>query len=455
MIAPLTHFAIEGVVWYQGETYSGLATEYRILFPALVRDWRRQWGQGDFPFLFVQLPNWDGSYLWAYTREGQAAALALPNTAMAVAIDAGAGRDVHVPNKQVVSHRLALAALKLVYGKKLVASGPIYDSMHVEGDRIRITFREVGSGLTFGDLLGKQPGLPPRPPSDRLKGFVIAGADNEGFPAKATIDGATVLVSSDRVPQPVAVRYAFEDNPDCNLYNQEGLPAAPFRTDDLPKARPADARPPTPVPAPVSPATAAVVSVHMAWNHDTTVPNGTLAGAPDPGRRVWNNLFAPGGNSLTEPTTRADNLLDSNGAATGINLALTGRNQAYRSETPDPNPVLLSYPGAGKYTAVLTGLDDSGGTLYDLYVYNHWYWGSGGVCVATTSIVEGIVPGDSENENIWDPGSLKYARLLREGVNYVVFRDVTPAAAGRIAVEADSSGGSLNSLQLVAHPKPR
>lgn len=173
---------------------------------------------------------------WASLREGQAKALALPNTAMAVAVDVGEKSNIHPKNKFVVAQRLALAAQHVAYGKSIVFSGPAYDSMKAEGKSLRVAFGNVGSGLVMGAALAL-PGGAASPAPAELKGFEIAGADKQWFVAKAVIDASSVVVSCDQVPQPVAVRYAWGDYPPCNLYNQEGLPAVPFRTDDWdPKA---------------------------------------------------------------------------------------------------------------------------------------------------------------------------------------------------------------------------
>ena len=240
MIAPLMPFAIKGAIWYQGEFNSGGngGFEYRTLFPRMIEDWREKWGQGDFPFVFVQLPNYgpldtqpsaEGRG-WRWTREAQLKALALPNTAMAVAIDVGDPEDIHPLDKFEVARRLVLAARRTAYGEQLVASGPIYHAMAVEGGAIRLSFHERGGGLGMGVSPLQLPGKV-RPAATELRGFGIAGADRNFVWAKAVIDGDSVVVSSDKVPAPVAVRYDFSNSPQGNLYNQEGLPAAPFRTD--------------------------------------------------------------------------------------------------------------------------------------------------------------------------------------------------------------------------------
>lgn len=223
MIAPLIPYSFQGAIWYQGESNAGNPAQYRVLFPAMIQGWRRNWGQGDFPFLFVQLANYMSTHeqptdtQWAQLREAQALTLSLPNTGMAVTIDIGTPNNIHPPNKQEVGRRLALWARHLSYGQDLVYSGPLYKSMVVEGKTIRLRFDHVGGGLVAK-------GGP-------LKGFAIAGADGRFVWADATIDGETVVVQSPEVAAPIAVRYAWDDNPVCNLYNQEGLPASPFRTD--------------------------------------------------------------------------------------------------------------------------------------------------------------------------------------------------------------------------------
>ena len=227
MIAPLIPYAIQGAIWYQGESNASRAYQYRKLFPAMIKCWRNNWRQGNFPFLFVQLANFravnsePSESDWAELREAQLMTLALSNTGMAVIIDIGEADNIHPRNKQDVGRRLALWALGKTYGKKLVYSGPVYKSMKVEGDKIILNFEHVGSGLV---AKGDEP----------LKGFAIAGAEKKFVWADAKIDGDTVVVGSSEVSGPVAVRYAWADNPVCNLYNKEGLPASPFRTDDWP-----------------------------------------------------------------------------------------------------------------------------------------------------------------------------------------------------------------------------
>jgi sialate O-acetylesterase len=225
MVAPLIPYGIRGAIWYQGESNADRAYQYRKLFPVMIQDWRRAWGQGDFPFLFVQLAgfvqDWSPKTTWAELREAQLRTLSLPKTGMAVAADIGDPYDIHPKNKQEVGRRLALAAQAIAYGKDVVYSGPVYESKTLEGDKIRLRFKHVTGGLT---AKGGKP----------LKGFEIAGEDRKFVPAQANIEGNTVVVRSDKVPRPVAVRYAWADYPECSLYNRAGLPASPFRTDDWP-----------------------------------------------------------------------------------------------------------------------------------------------------------------------------------------------------------------------------
>ncbi len=217
MIAPLPPFAIRGAIWYQGESNAGRARQYGRLFPAMIQNWRSDWGQGDFPFLFVQLCNFTSSGSWPELREAQLDTLSLPKTGMAVTIDIGDPRDIHPKNKQDVGKRLSLAAQSVAYGKDICFSGPLYKSMVVEGNKARLSFTHIGGGLAARD--------------GKLAGFTIAGEDKAFVPAEAKIDGPTLVVWSDKVARPVAVRYAWADNPECGLVNKEGLPASPFRTD--------------------------------------------------------------------------------------------------------------------------------------------------------------------------------------------------------------------------------
>ncbi|QDU78549.1 hypothetical protein Pla110_02530 [Polystyrenella longa] len=227
MIHPLVPFAIQGAIWYQGESNAGRAYQYRTLFPEMITNWREKWGQGDFPFYFVQLANFMAvedkpvDSAWAELREAQSMTLSLPNTGQAVIIDIGEAKDIHPKNKQDVGYRLALIALHDVFGKTdVVYSGPTYKSMEVEGKEAHLQFDHVGGGLVAkGD-------------GEELKGFAIAGEDQKFYWADARIEGDTVIVSSDEVSVPVSVRYAWANNPICNLFNEAGLPASPFRTDE-------------------------------------------------------------------------------------------------------------------------------------------------------------------------------------------------------------------------------
>jgi sialate O-acetylesterase len=240
MIHPLLPFPIKGAIWYQGESNAGQPMQYRILFPAMIKDWRRLWGCGDFPFLFVQLANYmkreteptqsEGG--WPGLREAQSLTLKLANTGQAVIIDIGEGEDIHPKNKADVGKRLSLAGLKVAYGKDTVFSGPTYGSMKVAGDKIQLKFQNTGTGLCIGAAPIIRLDQPPAKPLDHLTGFAIAGADKKFVWANAKIDGNSVVVWSDAVKNPVAVRYAWANNPECNLYNKEGIPASPFRTDD-------------------------------------------------------------------------------------------------------------------------------------------------------------------------------------------------------------------------------
>jgi sialate O-acetylesterase len=226
MIHPLVGFRIAGAIWYQGESNAGRAMQYRTLFPAMIKDWRTQWRQGDFPFYYVQIAPYkyadSNAPYSAFLREAQMFTLkALPNVGMAVTMDIGEEQDIHPKNKADVGDRLARWALAKNYGHKdLAYSGPIYKGMTVEDSAIRLSFDYAGSGLVAR-------GGP-------LTSFEIAGSDQKFVPAKAEIDGASVVVSSAEVPNPAAVRYAFKNWAQPNLFNTEGLPASSFRTDDWP-----------------------------------------------------------------------------------------------------------------------------------------------------------------------------------------------------------------------------
>ena len=226
MLEPLVGYAIKGVIWYQGESNISKNKEYRQLFTSLITQWRKEWGQGDFPFLFVQLANNNsaksepGESNLAALQEAQQQTLALPNTGMAVANDLGEWNDVHPKNKLDVGNRLALIAQKVAYGDdKVVYSGPVYQSMKIKNNKIILSFSNVGSGLIAKN--GRE-----------LKYFSIADANKKFVWAKAKIVGNTIKVWNDDITSPIAVRYAWADNPEgANFYNREGLPASAFRTD--------------------------------------------------------------------------------------------------------------------------------------------------------------------------------------------------------------------------------
>lgn len=228
MVNPLVPYAIQGVLWYQGEANVWRANQYKKAFPLMITDWRTKFKQGDFPFYFVQLSTFNeqngnskvGSR-WAELREAQAETLKLPNTGMAVTTDIGNAKDIHPTNKQDVGLRLAAIALNNVYSKKQIYSGPTYKAQKVEGDKIILSFDNIGSGLSTSDN------------TDNVKGLEIAGADKVFHSAKAIIKNNTIIVSSENVKNPVAVRYGWaDDDTEINLYNKEKFPASPFRTDN-------------------------------------------------------------------------------------------------------------------------------------------------------------------------------------------------------------------------------
>lgn len=220
MIAPLTPYAIKGAIWYQGESNAGAIDNelYRHLFAEMILDWRRAWGIGQFPFLWVQLAAFQNNNPWAILRDSQTRTLEIANTGQAVAIDAGESNDIHPKDKLTVGKRLALAARAVAYGEKIVHSGPTFRQLTKENGALRVWFDHTGSGLTTRE------GAP-------LTGFRVAGDDGVFYKAEARIDGGTVVVSSSMVREPVAVRYAWENDPVATLINREGLPATPFRTD--------------------------------------------------------------------------------------------------------------------------------------------------------------------------------------------------------------------------------
>lgn len=224
MIAPLIPYRIKGVIWYQGEANADRAIQYRTLFPDLIRAWRSAWEEGDFPFLFVQLASFQDVLpprSYPLLREAQLMTLSLPKTAMVVAIDIGDAASVHPRDKQEIGRRLALAARAVAYGEKVIYSGPVYSSMDIEGSKIRLHFAHLGGGL-----------IAPGGATTYLEGFQVAGADHKFYSAQAMVQGDTVVVESRFVERPIAVRYAWQNYPICNLYNEAGLPASPFRTDN-------------------------------------------------------------------------------------------------------------------------------------------------------------------------------------------------------------------------------
>lgn len=249
MIHPITPFTIKGVIWYQGEGNASRAWQYRKTFPRLIQDWREQWKNPELPFYFCQLANHgkkepapsDGN--WAELRDAQSLALALPGTGQAVLLDLGEGEGIHPVRKKEVGERLAQIALARTYGRSVPYSGPVVKSSAVEGNTIRLQFTHTDGGLVARPLPekhdlnipeGRTAPLIRNSPESELEGFAICGKDGQWVWAKARIDGNDVLVWSDSVPEPAAVRYAWADNPTANLYNGAGFPAGPFRTDDFP-----------------------------------------------------------------------------------------------------------------------------------------------------------------------------------------------------------------------------
>ncbi len=222
MVAPLVPYALAGAIWYQAESNADYPAEYTALFDAMIRQWRHEWCR-DFPFYFVQIANFDGTATdrapgeWAWLRDAQARALALPNTGMAVTIDIGTPGNIHPKNKQDVGRRLALIGRHELLGEKIEFSGPIVLSVVREGAKLRVNFSHA-TGLTAGD--------------ERPRAFEIAGADHKFYPAQAEIEGESVVVSTPGIPEPAAVRYAWTNAPDAHLKNAAGLPATPFRSDD-------------------------------------------------------------------------------------------------------------------------------------------------------------------------------------------------------------------------------
>ncbi|MFZ4620333.1 MAG: sialate O-acetylesterase, partial [Bacteroidota bacterium] len=223
MLTPVIPYAMRGVIWYQGEANASRAEQYRTLFPALIEEWREIWKQGDFPFYFVQLPNLarqpePSKSGWAELREAQWMTLNVPNTGMAVTIDVGDPKDLHPTNKRPVGERLARIALARTYGKNVAFTGPMYSCMNIVKNTAVIEFTIGAETMTAK--------------GGTLNGFTIAGEDKKFVPAEAVIKGNTVIITNNSVKKPVAVRYGWADNPNCTLYNNAGLPASPFRTDD-------------------------------------------------------------------------------------------------------------------------------------------------------------------------------------------------------------------------------
>ncbi len=222
MVAPLIHYGIKGILWYQGESNTGNPEAYAQRLPALIADWRHQWRQPGLSFIYAQLPNFmEYNYLpsesnWAALREAQRKTLSVPNTAMTVNIDLGEWNDIHPDNKKDVGERMALAAFKVAYGENVIHSGPLFRSVIAREDKMIISFTSTGKGLITGD-------------GEALRGFALAGADRKFVWAKATIKGNEVVVWNEKIPHPEYVRYGWADNPDANLYNLEGLPASPFQ----------------------------------------------------------------------------------------------------------------------------------------------------------------------------------------------------------------------------------
>jgi sialate O-acetylesterase len=219
MIAPLIPYTIKGAIWYQGESNAGRAELYRTGFPLMIKNWRDDWGQGDFPFLFVQLAPYEkAGGDWPRLREAQLMSLKVPNTAMAVITDVGEKNDIHPPRKEPVGARLALAARAVAYKEKIEYSGPMYEKLTIDGDKAVLSFTHVGKGLECK--------------GEALTGFQVAGEDKTFHDAKAEIKGDKIVVTCDKVAKPAAVRFGWNKYPDVNFWNKDGLPASPFRTDD-------------------------------------------------------------------------------------------------------------------------------------------------------------------------------------------------------------------------------
>lgn len=247
MIHPLVPFGVRGVIWYQGESNETRAFQYRDSFPLLIQSWRHAWGT-DFPFYFCQLTAFrdkvtkPGESSWAEVRESQSLALELPATGQAVLIDAGESMDIHPQDKKTAGERLASIALAKTYGEDCAFSGPVFKAAEIESGTIRVSFNSIGNGLHAKPLDATYPAsklngltkpLILHVPDSKLQGFSICGSDKQWYWAHAQIDGETVIVKSEEVPEPIAVRYAWQDNPTANLFSQDNFPAAPFRSDDF------------------------------------------------------------------------------------------------------------------------------------------------------------------------------------------------------------------------------
>ena len=221
MIAPLVSYGIKGTLWYQGETNVGKPDNYKTLFPLMIKNWRDNWGEGDFPFYFVQIAPFDyGNSSRSYIiREAQFLTLSLPNTGMAVTLDIATVKNIHPPDKQDVGKRLALWALAKNYNKKITYSGPLYKSIKIEKNKAVLSFEEAGAGLNFKESSGET-------------NFLIAGKDKKFVKAKVKVDGKKLIVSSPEVKQPAAVRYEWNNDGEATLFNKEQLPASTFKTDN-------------------------------------------------------------------------------------------------------------------------------------------------------------------------------------------------------------------------------
>ena len=252
LIQPLRHCTIRGAVWYHGESNTRNAFRYRVLLPTLIESWRDQWQLGDFPVLIVQLPGWKPvsteprDSAWAELRESQQLALAVPNTALAVTTDWGDEWDIHPLPKHGIGSRLAQITRGKVYGENVEWSGPVLDKVTIDGPRTVLSFTHAEGGLVAKKLVEHRRQVsgetrasawrvaPDSPDDADLLGFAVCGADKQFHSARAKIEGQSIIVTCDAVPQPVAVRYGWAAYPLCNLYNRAGLPASPFRTDDFP-----------------------------------------------------------------------------------------------------------------------------------------------------------------------------------------------------------------------------